>query len=1030
MSTSRAGLPFLAYASDDPDGAPAVTPHVHQEGGRVVMGGSNGAPTLVSATPGENSNMVAVGSDIVLTFSGNVSGTGTIRIGDGYTQSYIDKAGVTETRWVGSTDSHIVNLSDTSQVTISGNTITIDLANDLKPGLNYSVTVAPGVLHDNFGRPYAGLADSSKLHFTTDASVVAQISGAIHFEDSGVSSTDYITNSAAQTVHGTYSGILGASEHIEVSIDNGVHWQTANASNGSWSCSSFDALSASSTMLARVMDANDAPRNTVSQAFVFDNTAPTMDNKAPISDSTLTAGETATVTITFSEQVSGVTVLDQTVTGSTYGTFHTADNGLTWTATVTPNPVTHASNVGDILHIGATDLAGNALSTADGADYVFVQSYDINTDIGLSADTGVSQSDFYTATAAQTLTGSYVTLPSGGSVMVSLDGGSTFNAATVNAGNHTWSLNGTLQNGTSSIVVHVNDAQNVPQETYSHDYTLDTQAASQSMAAVSVDLDTGDDSAGTSNADNITNHAIPHVTVYTGDARTLHTGDVIQIIDTNHGNAIVGSYVLLDTDLVSYGGGNYATSFPDKDIRLDHLLSDGEHDLKVQIGDLAGNTPGTASSSALALIIDTQAPTLISTSPAADAPSVPHDTTDFVLTFNEALHISEGATVTLSDGSNNVGIAISDADLSAGGTTLTIHLSSPLSGSTEYSVAMNGTISDVAGNVAVSGDQTVLHFTTDVDGNLQPQAPYIIANATTTTTVDAVQSFSGHFYSESGTDKVQMLDGGNGWIDAGTSPLDGAVHGWSVTPSAPADVIEVRMVDSNGTPLEYQDYGNSVLYISFSGNDVIAPSGSNAIVFGGSGNDTIVVGDAAHVTTGSGSNTVTAGDNANISSNGFDGVHVGANATVALNGSGSTVYATGDGLALTTADGGSHSIVINNLNVSSIAGGTGSDTLNFNFDSTSVVVGNLSSSDHMSGIDILDSAGTGNTITISALTDVTALSGTSTLAIAGVASTIVHIDGAVWDDTHTTNNGYEVYEGTGNHDIHLLVLTGLQTTLT
>jgi methionine-rich copper-binding protein CopC len=302
MSIFRASLSHPSYAIEDID-PPFDLSAVHmQQGGRVVMGSISGAPTLVSATPADNSGAVAVGANIVLTFSNTViAGSGTIRIGDGYLQNYIDKSGHQLTRWVGATDSHSVSLSDTSQVTISGNTVTINLSDDLKAGLNYSVTMAPGVLKDLSNRPYSGLADSSKLNFTTDASGAAQISGSLHFEDSGASSTDYITNSAAQTVSGTYSGTLG-SDHVEVSIDNGGHWHTAsNAANGSWSYSGFDPVTASSTILARVVDSGNAVRNTVSHSFVFDNTTPTLDSSSPANHAINV--NTSTITLTFNEDV-------------------------------------------------------------------------------------------------------------------------------------------------------------------------------------------------------------------------------------------------------------------------------------------------------------------------------------------------------------------------------------------------------------------------------------------------------------------------------------------------------------------------------------------------------------------------------------------------------------------------------------------------------------------------------------------------------------------------------------------------------
>ena len=90
-----------------------------------------------------------------------------------------------------------------------------------------------------------------------------------------------------------------------------------------------------------------------------------------ISDSALITGETATVTVTFSEAVTGFDVADLTydTTSATIGAFTTANN-ITWTATLTPTAnVTDNSNVITVKNTGWTDLAGNAGTGATSANY-------------------------------------------------------------------------------------------------------------------------------------------------------------------------------------------------------------------------------------------------------------------------------------------------------------------------------------------------------------------------------------------------------------------------------------------------------------------------------------------------------------------------------------------------------------------------------------------------------------------------------------------------------------------------------------
>src|SRR5262249_2632357 len=49
--------------------------------------------------------------------------------------------------------------------------------------------------------------------------------------DTGSSSSDFITKTAAQTVSGTYTGTLGSDEKIQISLD-GTTWIDASASSG------------------------------------------------------------------------------------------------------------------------------------------------------------------------------------------------------------------------------------------------------------------------------------------------------------------------------------------------------------------------------------------------------------------------------------------------------------------------------------------------------------------------------------------------------------------------------------------------------------------------------------------------------------------------------------------------------------------------------------------------------------------------------------------------------------------------------
>ena len=78
------------------------------------------------------------------------------------------------------------------------------------------------------------------------------------------------------------------------------------------------------------------------------------------SDAQLSIGETALVTITFNQAVTGFTNADLTVANGTLSAVSSADGGVTWTATLTPSAaVTDATNVITLDNSGVSNANGN-----------------------------------------------------------------------------------------------------------------------------------------------------------------------------------------------------------------------------------------------------------------------------------------------------------------------------------------------------------------------------------------------------------------------------------------------------------------------------------------------------------------------------------------------------------------------------------------------------------------------------------------------------------------------------------------------
>lgn len=167
------------------------------------------APTLVSSTPVDNIVDVAVGENIVLTFSEPVkAGTGNIKI--------VSSTGA---------DDRTISITD-SQVTISGNTVTINPTTDLSPGLDYSIQIAAGVLKDNSDLEFAGLIGATALNFTTVQPVTERLTSSSDIKSGNVfdGSLDILSGQSVETLTaGDRLTATGSNTALNVAIQEYVH---------------------------------------------------------------------------------------------------------------------------------------------------------------------------------------------------------------------------------------------------------------------------------------------------------------------------------------------------------------------------------------------------------------------------------------------------------------------------------------------------------------------------------------------------------------------------------------------------------------------------------------------------------------------------------------------------------------------------------------------------------------------------------------------------------------------------------------
>jgi methionine-rich copper-binding protein CopC len=110
-------------------------------------------PALSSSTPSDNATGVLLSSNIVLNFNESV------RLGT--------MGNIVITNAVDINDTRTISVTDTTQVSVLGSTLTINPSNDLKAGYDYNVKFASGVVTDLAGNAFAGISDATTLNFTT-----------------------------------------------------------------------------------------------------------------------------------------------------------------------------------------------------------------------------------------------------------------------------------------------------------------------------------------------------------------------------------------------------------------------------------------------------------------------------------------------------------------------------------------------------------------------------------------------------------------------------------------------------------------------------------------------------------------------------------------------------------------------------------------------------------------------------------------------------------------------------------------------
>jgi hypothetical protein len=597
-------------------------------------------------------------------------------------------------------------------------------------------------------------------------------SGLSFSADTGTSSTDFITSTAAQTITATLSAAPAGTDIVYGSLDNGANWvNITNKVSGTLLTWNGVTLSASSTLMLKVTDSAGNDGTVKSQVYVLDQVAPV----APSTPVLATASDTGTsntdgITSVTTPVITGTAEAGTTVTlydtnGTTVLGTALVDGSGNWS--ITSSALTNGAHT---LTTKATDVSGNTGVASAGLTITIdtVAPVAPSTPVlATASDTGTSNTDGITSVTTPVITG---TAEAGTTVTLYDTNGTTVLGTALVDGSGNWSITSSaLTNGAHTLTTKATDVSgNTGVASAGLTITIDTVApVAPSVPVLATASDTG-----TSNTDGITSVTTP---VITG---TAEAGTTVTLYDTN-GTTVLGT-ALAD------GGGNWSIT--------SSALSNGAHTLTTKATDVSGNT-GVASAG-LTITIDTVAPLAPSVPVLAAASDTGTSNTDGITSVTTPVitgTAEAGTTVTLYDtnGTTVLGTALVDG---SGNWSIT---SSALSNGAH---TLTTKATDVSGNTGVAS--AGLTITIDTVAPVAPSVPVLAtASDTGTSNTDGITSVTTPVVTgtaEAGT-TVTLYDT-NGTTVLGTALVDGSGN-WSITSSAltnGAHTLTTKATDVSG----------------------------------------------------------------------------------------------------------------------------------------------------------------------------------------------------------------------------------------
>jgi len=421
--------------------------------------------------------------------------------------------------------------------------------------------------------------------------------------------------------------------------------------------------------------ATDAAANPNSAAVQNVQTVDTLRPTASIvvADADLTVGETSTVTITFSEAVTGFSNadLDLSLANGTLSPVSSSDGGRTWTATLAPTAgINDATNVITLDNAGITDIAGNAgLGTTTSNNYTIDTIDALGPTVSIVVDDtalNIGETSMVTITFSEEVTGFTVT-----DLAV---GNGTLSGLTT-ADNITWtailSPLPNIEDGTNVITLtngSVTDLASNPNSgtTDSNNYAIDTKAPAVPTV----------------------NPLITNVTTPTiSGTATVDAGETLT--------------VTVNSVTYSVGDGNLSLSGTDWTLAIPvgNVLGAGTYPVTATVTDAAGNATNDATVNELT--IDTIAPTVTITDDEPGVGNIAGGTITYTFSFSEAVTGFDAADITVAGGSKGAFTTLDSSHY-----TLVVTPAAGVEGTVTVDVSA-GVAFDLAGNPNGAAVQSV-----------------------------------------------------------------------------------------------------------------------------------------------------------------------------------------------------------------------------------------------------------------------------------------------------------------------------------